>query len=134
MAVVGDGVHPLDLALRAAGVLGSFAGVGKGFPGRAMPHTYAAYATRAVAKLRYRPDARRGGCRRRSDHPRAVYPGRQAGDKPENGWVAEGRALLARAHLKSVAWPFWTSFGTLGAGMFETAGRSSGAMWRDGWG
>ena len=35
-------------------------------------------------------------------------------DKPENGWVAEGRAPLARARLKAVAWPFWASFPTLG--------------------
>lgn len=43
-------------------------------------------------------------------------------DKPENGWVAEGRAPMARARLKAVAWPFWASFPTLG-----------GEFSKDGW-
>jgi hypothetical protein len=44
-------------------------------------------------------------------------------DKPENGRVAEGRALLAQTHLKAVAWPFWASYATLGAGRAVGGGR-----------
>ena len=100
--------HPLDLALRAAGVLGSFAGAGKGFPGRAMPHTYAALATEpwqsmdAVQLLEAEEAVS-------TAIARASY---LREDKPENGWIAEGRDFLAQPYLRAVAWPFWAVFGT----------------------
>jgi hypothetical protein len=43
-------------------------------------------------------------------------------DKPENGWIAEGRDFLAQPHLRAVTWPFWAAFGTLGAGMSRDGG------------
>ena len=53
-------------------------------------------------------------------------------DKPENGWVAEGRAPLARARLKAVAWPFWASFPTLGGEFSKDGWPNSAAIWRGG--
>ena len=53
-------------------------------------------------------------------------------DKPENGWVAEGRAPMARARLKAVAWPFWASFPTLGGEFSKDGWPNSAAMWRGG--
>ena len=98
--------HPLDLALRAAGVLGSFAGAG--FPGRAMPHTYAAHATEPwqsmdAVQLLEAEEAVSTAIARASSLRE---------DKPENGWIAEGRDFLAQPHLRAVTWPFWAAFGT----------------------
>ena len=126
--------HPLDLALRAAGVLGSFAGVGKGFPGRAMPHTYAAYATEpwqsfdtvqmldaeaAVAEAITRARSIRVDkletSRRTAGLPRAGRCWRERTSNPWHGRSGRPSEPLAPACL-------------------GTAGRSSGAMWRDGWG
>ena len=110
--------HPLDLALRAAGVLGSFAGAGKGFPGRAMPHTYAAHATEPwqsmdAVQLLEAEEAVSTAIARASSLRE---------DKPENGWIAESRDFLAQPHLRAITWPFWRFSEPLGAGMS-----------RDGW-
>ena len=120
MAVVGDGVGASARSGAARRRRSRIVyRVGKGFPGRAMPYTlrraYGRMARRTFDTVQM-PDAE-AAVAEAIARARSIRVA-----KPENGWVAEGRALLARAHLKSVAWPFGASFGTLGAGMS-----------RDGW-
>ena len=85
-----------------------------------MPHTYAAHATEPWQRFETQMLDAETAVAAAVTRARSIWV-----DKPENGWVAEGRALLAQAHLKAVAWPFWASYATLGAGRAVMGGRSS---------
>jgi len=106
-------VHPLDLALRGAGVLSTFTNAQSGFAARALPHTFGARATEPWEEM----DPFTGLDADKAALEAIEVARRLAGREGEGFPLEAGEradALLADRALDSVFRPFWSAYPTLG--------------------
>ena len=108
-------VHPLDLALRGAGVLGTFTNAQSGFAARAMPHTVGARAMEPWEDM----DPFRGleadkAALQAIDKAKALAE--RAGEGFPVGDGDETTSLLAARALDAVFRSLWSAYATLGDG------------------
>jgi hypothetical protein len=108
-------LHPLDLALRGAGILGTFTNARSGFAARTMPHTFGVRATEPWEEM-----DPFGGLDADKAALEAIEVARRLAGRAGEGFLLEGGeradALLADRSLDSVFRPVWSAYATLGDG------------------
>jgi len=108
-------VHPLDLALRGAGLLGTFTKARSGFAARAMLHTFGARATEPWEEMDPFTGLDADAAALEAIEVAKALAGRAGEGFPLEGWEGAG-ALLAGRALDAVFRPLWSAYATLGDG------------------